>query len=81
VAESFALPPANWERAKSADNGPKTIHTLQQEIDDLRAQAMLLPPGRMRTRALARVTALEVSMKAYSLVGAQALQPPRPDTD
>jgi hypothetical protein len=73
VAESFALPPANWELAMSDNNGPKIIHTRQQEIDDLRAQAMLLPLGRMRTRALARVTALEVSMKADSLVGAEAL--------
>jgi hypothetical protein len=29
-------------------------HTLQQEIDDLRAQALLLPAGRKRNVVLAR---------------------------
>jgi hypothetical protein len=35
-------------------------HTLQQEIDDLRAQALLLPAGRKRNVILARADALEV---------------------
>jgi hypothetical protein len=64
-----------------SSNDALFTHTLQQEIDDLRAQAMLLPLGRMRTRALARATALEVSMKAYSLVGPQELEPKRRETD
>lgn len=41
------------------------IHTLQQEIDDLRGQAGLLPPGRKRNAVLARADALEVTMKAF----------------
>jgi hypothetical protein len=46
-------------------NDPVLKHTLQQEIDDLREQAMLLPPGRKRNRVLARADALEVTMKAF----------------
>jgi len=56
-------------------------HTLQQEIDEMRAQAVLLPAGKIRTRLLARATALEVSMKANALVGSPTLQSPHPDTD
>jgi hypothetical protein len=40
---------------------------LQQEIEDLRTQAMLLPPGMKRNRVLARADALEVTMRAFSL--------------
>jgi hypothetical protein len=61
-------------------NGPIFINTLQQEIDDLREQAMLLPPGRKRNRVLARADALEVTMKAFSWAASPALQPPRRDT-
>lgn len=57
------------------------IHTLQQEIDDLRAQAMLLPPGRKRNRVLGRADALEVTMKTFSWAASPALQPPQPETD
>jgi len=49
-----------------SDTGPVFNHTLQREIDDLREQAMLLPPGRKRNRVLARADALEVTMKAFS---------------
>jgi hypothetical protein len=34
--------------------GNPFIHTLQQEINDLRAQVNLLPPGRKRNVVLAR---------------------------
>jgi hypothetical protein len=54
-------------------------HTLQEEIDDLRAQAMPLPPGRKRNRVLARADALEVTMKAFSWAASPGLQPPRRD--
>jgi hypothetical protein len=54
------------------------IHTLQQEIDDLRAQASL-SPGRKRNVLLARADALEVTMKAFSWAHSTALQPPRRD--
>ena len=60
---------------------PRFIHSLEQEVDELRAQAALLPAGRIRTRLLARATALEVSMKAYSLVASSGLQPPQRDQD
>jgi hypothetical protein len=46
-----------------SDTGPVFSHTLQQEIDDLREQAVLLPPGRKRNRVLARADALEVTMR------------------
>ena len=62
-------------------NNPVFTHTLQQEIDDLRAQAMLLPPGRKQNRVLAKTAALEVTMKAFSWAASPALQPPRRDTD
>jgi hypothetical protein len=61
-------------------NDPELKHTLQQEIDDLREQAMLLPPGRKRNRVLARADALEVTMNAFSWAASPALQPPRRDT-
>jgi hypothetical protein len=56
--------------------------TLQQKIDDLRAQAMLLPPGRKRNQVLARADALEVTMKTFS-GGASPddLEPPARDPD
>ena len=60
---------------------PVFIHTLQQEIDDLRAQAMLLPPGGKRNRVLARADALEATMKAFSWAMSPALQPPRRGSD
>jgi hypothetical protein len=60
---------------------PVFNHTLQQEIDDLRAQALLMPVGRKRNRVLARADALEVTMKAFSWAASPALQPPRRDTD
>jgi hypothetical protein len=60
-------------------NDPELKHTLQQEIDDLREQAMLLPPGMKRNRVLARADALEVTMKAFSWAVSPALQPPRRD--
>jgi hypothetical protein len=62
-------------------NGPVFTHTLQQEIDDLREQAMLLPPGRKRHRVLARADALEVTMKAFSGPAPPARLPPQRDTD
>jgi hypothetical protein len=55
------------------------IHTLQQEIDDLREQAASLPPGRKRNRVLARADALEVTMKAHSWAVSPGLQPPQRD--
>jgi hypothetical protein len=57
------------------------IHTLQQEIDDLRAQASLLSHGRKRNVLLARADALEVTMKAFSWAHSSALQPPRRDSN
>lgn len=57
------------------------IHTLQQEIDDLRAQAALLPPGRKRNLVLAKADALEVTMKTFSWATSPSLQPPRRDAD
>jgi hypothetical protein len=60
---------------------PVFTHTLQQEIDDLREQAILLPPGRKRNRVLARADALEVTMKAFSWAASPALQPPRRDNN
>ena len=56
-------------------------HTLQQEIHDLRKQAMLLPPGRKRNHVLAKADALEVTMKAFSWVASTSLQPPQRDPD
>ena len=54
--------------------------SLQQTIDDLHAQAMLLPPGRKRNQVLARADALEVTMKTFSRAASPALQkPPRRD--
>jgi hypothetical protein len=61
-----------------ADSNP-FIHTLQQEIDDLRAQAALLTAGRKRNRVLARADALEVTMKAAAWATSPALQPPKRD--
>ena len=61
--------------------GPGFTHTLQQEIDDLREQAMLLPPGRKRHRVLARADAMEVTIKTFSGAASPAIQAPRPDTD
>jgi hypothetical protein len=58
-------------------NDPVSKHAMQQEIDDLREQAMLLPPGRKRNRVLAKADALEVTMKAFSWSASPALQPPR----
>jgi hypothetical protein len=55
------------------------IHTLQQEIDELRAQASLLSPGRKRDQVLKRADALEVTMKAYSWAASPGLQPPQRD--
>jgi hypothetical protein len=63
------------------DTGPGFTHTLQQEIDDLREQAMLLAPGRMRNRVLARADALEVTCKAFSWAASPGLQPPRRDSN
>jgi hypothetical protein len=60
------------------DNNP-FIHTLQQEIEDLRTQASLLPPGRKRDRVLKRADALEVTMKAYAWAASPGLQPPQRD--
>jgi hypothetical protein len=57
------------------------IHTLQQEIDDLRSQASLLPFGRKRNQVLKRAADLEVTMKAYSWAASPGLQPPQRDTD
>jgi len=62
-------------------SGPAFTHTLQQEIDDLREQAMLLPPGRKRNRVLARADALEVTLKTFSRATSPALQPPQRDSD
>ena len=62
-------------------NNPVFIHMLQQEVDDLRNQSMLLPPGRRRNRVLARADALEATRKAFSWAGSPALQPPQRDTD
>jgi hypothetical protein len=56
-------------------------HTLRQEIDDLRAQAMLLPAGRKRNCVLARADALEVTMTTFSWAASPSLQPLRRDTD
>jgi hypothetical protein len=63
------------------NNGSAFTPTLQQEIDDLREQAMLLPPGRKRNRVLARADALEVTFKAFSWAASPALQPPRRDSN
>lgn len=63
-----------------SDSNP-FIHTLQQEIDDLREQALLLPPGRKRNRVLARADALEATMKAFSWTTSPALQPPQRGSD
>jgi hypothetical protein len=62
------------------DNNP-FIHTLQQEIDDLREQAALLPLGRKRHLVLARADALEVTMKAFSWAESPGLRPRRPDNN
>jgi hypothetical protein len=64
-----------------SDTGPAFTYTLQQQSDDLREQAMLLPPGRKRNRVLARADALEVTLKAFSWAASPALQPPRRDTN
>lgn len=58
---------------------PVFAHTLQQEIDDLRAQALLSPAGRKRNVVFARADALEVTMKAFSWAASPGLQPPRRD--
>jgi hypothetical protein len=64
---------------------PVSQKALQREIDELREQAMLLPPGRKRNQVLARADALEVTlevtMKTFSRASSQTLQPPRLDTD
>lgn len=60
---------------------PVFNHTRQQEIADLREQAMLLPPGRKRNRVVAKADALEVTMKAFLRAASPALPPPRRDTD
>jgi hypothetical protein len=52
-------------------------HTLQQEIDDLRVQASLLPPGRKRNHVLKRADDLEVTMKAYAWAASPGLRPPQ----
>ena len=57
------------------------IHTLQQEINDLREQAALLPPGRKRNLVIARADALEVTMKAFSWAASPGLQPPQRESD
>jgi hypothetical protein len=44
---------------------PVSQKALQREIDELREQAMLLPPGRKRNQVLARADALEVTMKTF----------------
>ena len=62
-------------------NNPVFNHTLQQEIDDLRAQAALLPPGRKRNLVLAKADALEVTMKTFSWASSPALQPPLREPD
>lgn len=62
-------------------DGPVFANTLKQEIDELREQAMLLPPGSKRNRVLARADALEVTMRAFSWSASPELQPPRHDTD
>jgi hypothetical protein len=62
-------------------NDPVPIQTLQQEIDDLREQAMLLPPGLKRNRVLAKADALEVTMKTFSWAASPTPQPPRRDSD
>jgi hypothetical protein len=62
-------------------NNPVFNHALQQEIDDLREQAMLLPSGRKRNCVLAKADALEVTMKAFSWAASPALQPPRRDSN
>ena len=54
---------------------------LQQEIDDLRAQGALLPPGRKRNLVLAKADALEATMKTFSWTTSPELQPPRRDAD
>ena len=59
---------------------PVSQKALQREIDELREQAMLLPPGRKRNLVLARADALEVTMKTFSRAASPALQkPPRRD--
>jgi hypothetical protein len=63
-----------------SDTGPAFSHASQKEIDDLREQATLLPPGRKRNRVLARADALEVTVKAFSWAASPALQPPSRDT-
>jgi hypothetical protein len=60
---------------------PIFTHTLQQEIDDLRQQAMLLPPGRKRNCVLARADALEVTLKTFSWATSPALQPPQRESN
>jgi hypothetical protein len=70
---------------------PVSQKALQREIDELREQAMLLPPGRKRNQVLARLgadlrrcplnaDALEVTMKTFSRASS-TLQPRRLDTD
>jgi hypothetical protein len=62
-------------------NDPVNIHALQKQIEDLREQAILLPPGRKRNRVFARADALEVTMKTFSWASFPTPQPPRGDTD
>jgi hypothetical protein len=57
-----------------SDSGLQFIDGIQQQIDEIRAQIALLPPGKIRSRLVTRATALEVSMKAYSLVGPPVLE-------
>ena len=54
--------------------GPLFPHPLQQTIDDIREQAMLLPPGTKRNRVFARADALEVTMKTFPSVTSPALR-------
>lgn len=53
--------------------------TLQKEIDDLRAQAALLPSGQNCNWVLARADALEATLRAFASVTAPALQSPQRD--
>jgi hypothetical protein len=64
-----------------SNDKPVFIHTLQLEIDELRAQARPLPPGRKRSGILERADRLEVTMKAYSWAASPGLRRPRRDTD
>ncbi|MGY2903740.1 hypothetical protein [Bradyrhizobium sp. URHC0002] len=54
--------------------------SLQQTIDDLRAQAALLLPDGSQL-VLAKADALEVTMKEFAWAASPALQPPLRDPD